>query len=103
MAGMRSKHRERRQQEQKREALAERKCWRCGQVVGATYGEAILVVAWADNSYSGVFHVPLCDPCLTDPHQRDMPYVMGGEVHDPAKWVYDRLDEDEEERVKDKG
>lgn len=98
MAGMRPKRRQRRQQEQREKALAERACWRCGRTVGTTAGEALLVVAWADDSYSGVFHVPLCDDCLTHPHTSEMHYVMGGTVGEPAKWVYERLEEDELER-----
>jgi len=97
---MRRARRERRQERIESRAEAEKRCWRCGEAVGSVAGAAILVVGWADDSYSGVFHVPLCDLCLQQPHQEGLDEVMGGAVARPARWVWERLQEDRAERAK---
>ena len=53
-----------------------------------------------DGERSGAFHVPLCDGCLVHPYQAGLDPIMGGAVTEPAKWVYDRLEEDRVERSK---
>lgn len=52
-------------------AFMELKCWRCGDPIPADedFGAALLVISYADQSFSGTFKVPLCTGCLTHTHR----------------------------------